>query len=900
MSWYTVLMLLALAIVPLTLGKAQQAQAPVYIWLEPEWFEGVKGGFGYWSGPDAMKATGSWGIAGPGISAEFSQGGESGWNSIGAAPAETNAECRRQITVPRAGQYRVWVRYYDHREKTEPFTVRLEQDGKAVAGELGMQGVVPPNDEYMLYWGFAFGWGVVEGTLQAGPATLRLIIDKPGEGWRQVDAILITDDLNYTPYGREKPPFAYFDAFNLRSPAPLARASDLKAGAGWTRPPLAGRDFAMWAAASTKREWWDKQEIDKLSLYDVYFEFSPPRDIAKQFQEQFAGRKDLPLITWKGLLPGFHLGEVPDFSPETPARQWFERTKTPFYIMTNYANPNYSEQAGPATYQALTGPLKDQFLGFIHGEALGTGNGPTHPHEKLATDRRGHIDALGARWKQEQAKGWSAYFKTPVADDIYSLSIPCLSVHSTAYAHLFHEIGLKTVGYELDATNAHTAMRIAFERGAARQYGGRWINYASSNFGDACNYFFQNPVVPRGAGGWFHSKYAITDGVSAVWYRKFYYLNYLGGASAIYWEQGLGNQWFKPGPGNHPVQFTPFGRATEDFMAFTDRLPDRGEPYTPVAFLLNYGHGYEPVSYDCKQLSYFEEGPQDRELRELFNVAWYPAVVDESRPIAPDHQSLASGTYGDIFDVLVDRPNRLQAINDYPIVWVAGDAELGGQNARVLEEYVQRGGTLVVNINAAMGALPESLVGVRFTRGVPRLSSTWTPAGGAAMPCTPYRAIPIQVSQGTQVLATGEGGVPLITSSDRGQGRVILTTIPGMMGLDEVAHPALAYLMNGLTQNLLPVEVLVNGKRPEGEIGYSLNRTKDGWLVTLVNNRGVDKTQSGVARVDRRAYADVTLRTGLNVRAVREYTQPRELTMNNGQVTVRVHPGDVQVVGFQF
>src|SRR5207248_3789400 len=114
---------------------------------------------------------------------------------------------------------------------------------------------------------------------------------------------------------------------------------------------------------------------------------------------------------------------------------------------------------------------------------------------------------------------------------------------SIALAHLFHEIGARVVGYEEDSTNVHVPMRIAFERGAARQYGQAWINYASGNFGDACNYFHQDPRVPRGAKSWFHSKYAVTDGVTASWYRKMYYLNYLGGASAIYWEQSLENQW---------------------------------------------------------------------------------------------------------------------------------------------------------------------------------------------------------------------------------------------------------------------------------------------------------------------------------------------------------------------
>jgi len=69
----------------------------------------------------------------------------------------------------------------------------------------------------------------------------------------------------------------------------------------------------------------------------------------------------------------------------------------------------------------------------------------------------------------------------------------------------------------------------------------------------------------------------------------------------------------------------------------------------------------------------------------------------------------------------------------------------------------------------------------------------------------------------------------------------------------------------------------------------------------LVNNRGVDKTQNGVARVDRRAYVDVVVRTALAVKSAKEWTEPRDLTLAKGkegtEVRLRVHPGDVQVVG---
>src|SRR5881227_1439853 len=130
-----------------------QERPPFHLWLEPEWFDGVKGSFAYW--PGTAKPTGAWGIAGPGISAEWSQGGESEWNSIGAAAAETKARCERKIVVPRIGVYKIWVRYVDHRNKTEPFRVTIAQAGRAdQGGELGAQPILPANDEYQLFWGF--------------------------------------------------------------------------------------------------------------------------------------------------------------------------------------------------------------------------------------------------------------------------------------------------------------------------------------------------------------------------------------------------------------------------------------------------------------------------------------------------------------------------------------------------------------------------------------------------------------------------------------------------------------------------------------------------------------------------------------------------------------------------
>src|SRR5262245_58416269 len=170
--------------------SASAGPAPVHRGHEPGWFEGVTGSFAYWTGK--AKPTGAWGVAGPGISPEWTQGGESEWNSLGAPAEETRASCHRDLLIPRAGKYRVWVRHVDHRKKKAPFKVALSAGGKVLAqAELGVRPVVPPNDEYMLYWGFSFGWASFDADLPRGPARLTLSIDGPGDAWRQVDAVLL-------------------------------------------------------------------------------------------------------------------------------------------------------------------------------------------------------------------------------------------------------------------------------------------------------------------------------------------------------------------------------------------------------------------------------------------------------------------------------------------------------------------------------------------------------------------------------------------------------------------------------------------------------------------------------------------------------------------------------------
>jgi hypothetical protein len=198
-SFRLVLLFLACAgLAAVDVDRLSRAQATrlnhEYLWYEAENMRGISETSrhepllnpGYLDIP-ASKAPG-WSISGPGVSAEWSQGGESEWNSVAASADETRGAIFQEIEVPRAGEYKAWVRYADFANKTENFIVRITQGGREVfRHEFGTKDVIDPHDEVSMYWGWSFAWDGAATTLAKGPARISIELDKASQARRQVD-----------------------------------------------------------------------------------------------------------------------------------------------------------------------------------------------------------------------------------------------------------------------------------------------------------------------------------------------------------------------------------------------------------------------------------------------------------------------------------------------------------------------------------------------------------------------------------------------------------------------------------------------------------------------------------------------------------------------------------------
>jgi len=851
-----------------------------------------------------------WSISGPGVSAEWSQGGESEWNSVAASADETHGAIWQDIEIPRGGEYRVWVRYADFANKTEAFVVRVSQSGREVfAHEFANRDIIDSHDEVSAYWGWSFAWDGATTNLAKGEARVSIEITRAAQARRQVDCFLLTNDLSFVPEGRRKPDFSamhYLRVWSAKREA-FAPLIDLSTGSNtprrWSRPKVAGRDFLMpWNIAKEFWQLYDRPANER-SLYPFNAE---PID---EFLKSYGGKRDVPIFNSKLIAPVVYINDLPELLKDGSAfRRYLAETKAPFAVLINYGSANFASDAdAQAAWKLLNGELRDQFLGWISGESVGFvwDEAPRYLNispsmsrtQLLAAHRQFYTDAL--------VRKWSAMFKTQTGA-MWEKMLPAQSTSSTSFAHPLSEWGVRFLGIETAAVQPMTAMRLAFTRGAARQYGGEFFYYHAPNFGDTATTFTKQQNF-AGPDNFFHSRYGATMGPSLSWYRKSYYLFYMSGASAIYLEQGF-DQFFKPGPGEHPFQLNPLGRITDEFMSFAAKHPDRGEPYTPIAFLLDPAHGWEMTDYPQWPFEVSQINRSDRALRELFGAAYYPGPVREGEPASGERQAFVPGVFGNIFDVLVagsaplsaagakESATSINAIDAYRAIVVGGEINWTPAWINKLQEYVRNGGTVVLNAAQVKG-VPVDFLGVRFTgetgeaHNATCLSPNESPQefhGGI------FRFDEVEL-KGAQALITTPSNQPLVTVNKVGRGKVVFVGVHDLLGEDERLPPFVAHLLVHLAADATPVHV-------DGDVEYLVNRNERGWVVTLFNDNGVFKPQQGLAQVDPSASVQVKLSLrDAPVSSANEWTSDQAIAIQKqvnqpDSVTVNIAPGGIAVV----
>jgi len=914
-----------------------------------------------WMDLASAKAPG-WGINGPGVSAEWSQGGESEWNSAAASADESAGKIYQDFEIPRGGNYKIWVRYADWASRTETFVIRITQGEREIFHhEFGVKDVIDPHDEVSMYWGWAFTWDGASLQVDKGPARLSIEVVKSAEARRHIDCVVLTNNLTYLPVGRHKPDFSatsYLRRWSIARPELSSLLQPTTAGsvAGpsippipltWQRPKIAGRDFLMpWNISPEFWKLYDQPAAER-PLYP--FNAEP----IEEFVRKYKGAREVPFFSSRFVVPVIYINNLPEYLKEgSPFLRYLRQTKVPFAILINYGSAEMPAADGQAAWKLLTGEFKDQFLGWMSGESVGYvwEQSPAQLKINASMSRPELLEAHRVFYTNAIAQKWAAIFHTETGA-MWDKLIPAQSTSSTSFAHALTEWGVRWLGIETAAVQPMFAMRTAFTRGAARQYGGNFLYYHAANFGDTATTFTKQQNF-AGPDNFFHSRYGATMGPSLSWYRKSYYFYYMSGASGIYLEQGF-DQFFKPGPGDHEFQLNPLGRITDEFMRFAEKHPDRGTPYTPIAFLLDPAHGWDMTDYPQWPFQVSQINRSDRALRELFGVAYYPGLVVEGEPATGDRQAFVNGIFGDIFDVLVASEaqsatnNEVQSpkskvqsqrseaasvkhsnnsktelayegsgiesepspprsplpltrapvypIDPYRAIVVGGEVELSPKWIQRLSAYVRSGGTLVIN-SAQVKGVPIELLGVRLMGETGEAHNARCLATGETeqnLSGQIFRYEKVEL-KGALPLITSTNGEPFVTVNKVGKGAVVFAAVSNLLGEDERITPFAAHMLAHVFADATPVKV-------RGEVEYLVNRNENGWVVTLFNNNGVFKPQQGMAQVDRSANVTATISlAGQPVQQAWDWINEKEVEVkaqsgSNG-VTVTIAPGSLAII----
>ena len=250
------------------------------------------------------------------------------------------------------------------------------------------------------------------------------------------------------------------------------------------------------------------------------------------------------------------------------------------------------------------------------------------------------------------------------------------------------------------------------------------------------------------------------------------------------------------------------------------------------------------------------------------------------------------GVFGDIFDVVFAYPDvgKWRTIDTYAVVIAAGEIELTDPEGRRLARYVQRGGTLLV-ADAHLTGPGAAALGLPPAGPQAEADGYRWLADPSICPSQRFRYKPIELAvRRGRTLAQSPDGKTFCAAFDRGKGRLVYLSVPYGLGIDGQALPVLARLIAHLTRGLMPVDV-------DGDVEWLVNRSRSGWVVTLLNPAGQAKPQHGITPTDFRESRSIAIRSRVPVRSARDWLVPDEgLAVQDSTIHCEVPAGGVRII----
>lgn len=636
----------------------------------------------------------------------------------------------------------------------------------------------------------------------------------------------------------------------------------------WRPQKIGPRDFYYVFYDEIGEDWWKAFKVEQLP-------------IVKESGRWFGEKGSEPYLSHAKKMEALFAQKSPDFST-------FRRFDGPFYFyhhldfvkdsLDNLQADKNGPQYNQATYDKFLKEFDDRFLGHIVSEwGYALLVNPAWKTVTVSTHQQAH-DKLREMWIAKCRDQM-------MADQKGQLKIFSLNGYQR-FEHYAGEWGAKYLATEIGENIPHNNRSIAFVRGAARQYNRPW-------------FIDQSP--------WFYDQVGIIQrdsdrGHSESLARRQAYISYMSGANFFY-QENIHFGWKKNDNffSNLSGRLTSRGQLLNEWYDTVKKI-DRGAPYTPVAVMIDYYHGMgtRPVERWGKFKLTDSDWMQENTFLTFFpNPAGpIPSYGDSYA----EQQFQVNTPFGDIVDTILPNPPSgvvsQELINSYSVIVLAGDIDLNKTAIDRLVNFVRQGGILVLNAAHMDLSWPVGFLGVeRLEQGNQTASTSQCLMTGTLFKTKPFNYRPIKNTSAIVLMTTGteKSSDPIAVSHPVGRGKVILTTPLYMMDKERNNLPFYGYLLGGITRSVLPIQV-------DGDIEFLLNKTSQGWLVTLINNKGVYKLTHAPVRIDLNQKQEVKITPASNVAvksAVELISQkPVTLKTEKGrqQISITVDPGDVKIL----
>jgi len=261
------------------------------------------------------------------------------------------------------------------------------------------------------------------------------------------------------------------------------------------------------------------------------------------------------------------------------------------------------------------------------------------------------------------------------------------------------EWGTRCIGLEVGENIAFTQSKLAFARGASRQWQKPWSVQVSPWFNGACT--TSGPLRKEG-----RDARGLDAGHSLSFYERMWLHAWFAGAAMVTPENSIAI-FFEQA--SAPWTLTAHGRKAAEVFQFM-RAHERGVPFTPVAILLDHLAGYN--GYMDKPWGILEPTAGDRQVRDLFDHQLFPGsdhIHNQPDPNNPEASYLRPTPCGEMFDVQLTSASA-EMLCSYPVILLAGDIEFDEEIIAKLERVLTKGGRVLL----APGH--QQALGSRFAR----------------------------------------------------------------------------------------------------------------------------------------------------------------------------------------